>query len=192
MPGRSATLFLSLAILFGMNVVHGRNVHQAAKPGQAQPGEIERAVSAAPASIAAGAAVIRMDDDGRMTSLREGHNGWTCFPRDPATPLGHPVCIDGPGLAWFAKTMAGHDPDPDKVGYSYMLKGGSVWSNVDVTATRLPPGEKTYITIPPHVMVMNAKVANSSGFPSGLHPDTHKPFVMYGGTPYAILIIPLE
>lgn len=73
-----------------------------------------------------------------------------------------------------------------------MLQGGSSWSNVDVTAMQLPPGQKKYLTIPPHVMVMNAKIAQESGFPSGeVFPDTSKPFVMYGGTPYAIVIIPL-
>ncbi len=90
------------------------------------------------------------------------------------------------------EAMSGRVPDPEKTGYSYMLQGGTSWSNVDVSATQLPPGEKEYITIPPHIMIMNAKIAEASGFPSGeLHPDTSKPFIMYGGTPYAIVMIPI-
>jgi hypothetical protein len=42
-------------------------------------------------------------------------------------------------------------------------------------------------------MILNARVAESSGFPSGqASPDTHKPFVMFGGTAYALVIIPLS
>jgi hypothetical protein len=165
--------------------------HAADKPASKQA-EIARALSAAPTAIRAGAAVVNMDEKGQTTELRPGSNGWTCLPHDPATPLGHPVCVDHSGWAWFEAAMTGHQPDPEKIGYSYMLRGGSTWSNTDVTATKLPPNRKAFIRLPPHVMVMNAKIANSSGFPSGEDPDTRKPFVMYGGSPYAILIIPLE
>ena len=155
--------------------------------------EITRALSAAPPQIAAGAAVVTMDDKGQVKELRRGENGWTCIPHDPATPLGHPLCLDKNGLEWLEAAMAGHRLDPDKIGYCYMLKGGTSWSNTDFSATKLPPGRKDFIRIPPHFMILNAKVANSSGFPSGqASPDTHKPFVMYGGTQYAVLMIPLN
>ncbi len=133
-----------------------------------------------------------MDEHGKVTELRSGDNGWTCIPNDPGTPMGHPLCLDKNGLEWMKEAMSGRMPDPEKTGYSYMLQGGTSWSNVDVSATQLPPGEKEYITIPPHIMIMNAKIAEASGFPSGeLHPDTSKPFIMYGGTPYAIVMIPI-
>lgn len=155
--------------------------------------QIAWALSAAPPSIAAGAAVVTMSDTGQIQYLRKGRNGWTCIVHDPATPMGHPLCLDKNGLEWMATAMSGHAPDPDKTGYSYMLQGGSVWSATDVAATALPPGQKDFIRVPPHVMIMNAKIANSSGFPSGqTNPDTHKPFVMFGGTPYAIVIMPLK
>ncbi|MFI4889076.1 MAG: hypothetical protein ACHQIL_00940 [Steroidobacterales bacterium] len=155
--------------------------------------EIAWALSAAPPSIAAGADVVTVTDDGKFKELRSGSNGWTCIVHDPGTPKGHPLCLDKNGLEWMATAMSEHAPDPDKTGYSYMLKGGTVWSNTDVTAMSLPAGQKDFIRIPPHVMIMNAKIANSSGFPSGqMYPDTHKPFVLFGGTPYAILIMPLK
>ncbi len=154
--------------------------------------EIRRAVSAAPRSIAARAAVVDMDERGRTTKLRDGDNGWTCIPRDPGTPLGHPLCLDQNGFEWMQAAMSGRAPDPTKIGYCYMLRGGSSWSNVDVSATKLPEGETTYISIPPHVMILNARIAGESGFPAGPHPDTRKPFVMYGGTPYANVTIPIQ
>ena len=166
---------------------------QATEAQRERKSQIAWALSAAPPSIAAGAAVVTMSDNGQIKDLRKGGNGWTCIVHDPATPMGHPLCLDKTGLQWMATAMSGHTPDPDKTGYSYMLKGGSTWSATDVTATKLPPGQKDFIRIPPHVMIMNAKIANSSGFPSGqTNPDTHKPFVMYGGTPYAIVIMPLK
>jgi hypothetical protein len=109
--------------------------------------EIRRAVSAAPPSLRARAAVVALDEHGGTTKLRDD---------------------------------------------CYMLRGGTIWSNTDVSATKLPEGEKTYLTIPPHVMILNARIAEQSGFPSGAHPDTHQPFVMYAGTPDANVTIPLR
>jgi len=43
------------------------------------------------------------------------------------------------------------------------------------------------------LMILGAKVADNSGFPSGqADPDTSRPFVTFGGTPFAILIVPLK
>jgi hypothetical protein len=155
--------------------------------------DIDWALSAAPASIAAGAAVADMSDDGKITDLRKGTNGWTCVVHDPGTPSGHPLCLDRNGLEWMQAAMSGHEPDPAKTGYSYMLKGGTAWSATDVIAAKLPEKQRDFIRVPPHIMIMNALIASSSGFPAGeTNPDTHKPFVIYGGTPFAILIIPLE
>jgi len=105
----------------------------------------------------------------------------------------HPACFDKYGLEWIEDYIAGREPDPDHVGYSYMLEGGSSWSNIDPKAAKLAPGQKDYIRIPAHIMILNSRVAGSSGFPSGqAEPDTHKPFVQFGGTPFALLIIPVN
>lgn len=160
--------------------------------------EIARALSAAPPSVAAGAAVDVADAQGRMRELRRGSNGWTCvidnaeaMKQDPIEH--HPACFDKPGLEWIETFTAGRVPNPERVGYAYMLDGGSSWSNTDPMATKLAAGQKDYIRIPGHIMILNARVANSSGFPSGqANPDTRKPFVMFGGTGYALLIIPVK
>ncbi|HTV04582.1 MAG TPA: hypothetical protein VME86_04375 [Acidobacteriaceae bacterium] len=158
--------------------------------------EIARALSAAPEDVAAHAAVARMDEHGRLTELRAGTNGWTCLPPDDPAHIGNknfPACFDKYGLQWLEDFYAGRKPDPEHVGYSYMLQGGWSWSNTDPTARKLAPGQKDYIHIPPHVMILGARAAETSGFPSGqADPDTHAPFVMFGGTPFAILIIPVK
>jgi hypothetical protein len=159
--------------------------------------EISQALSASPASIAAHASVIVFGDQGRRKELRAGTNGWTCVTRDLTLHedgiAHHPACFDKYGLEWIENYFAGREPDPDHVGYSYMLQGGSSWSNTDPKAAKLAAGQKDYIRMPPHIMILSAKVANASGFPSGQSdPDTHQPFVMYGGTSFAILIIPVN
>ncbi len=154
--------------------------------------DIARATSAGPPSIRAEAGVMTVDAQGHMTTLRKGTNGWSCFPRDVGTPTESPLCFDRQGLAWYEAAMAGKDPDPNSVGLSYMLQGGSVWSNIHGDATKPEPGEKTYVSIPPHVMILSAKVAAASGYPAGqVSPDTSKPFVMQGG-PLAIVIMPVK
>jgi hypothetical protein len=157
--------------------------------------EISQALSAAPASIAAHASVIVFGAQGRRKELRAGTNGWTCVTREQNLPddgiAHHPACFDKYGLEWIENYFAGREPNPDHVGYSYMLQGGSAWSNTDPKAATLAPGQKYYIRMPPHIMILSAKVANGSGLPSGQSdPDTHMPFVMYGGTSFAIVIIP--
>jgi len=74
-----------------------------------------------------------------------------------------------------------------------MLRGGSSWRQVDPKATKPDPGRSEYIHFGAHIMILNAKVANSSGFPSSqVDPDTTRPFIMLGGTPLAILILPVN
>jgi len=159
--------------------------------------QIRLALSAAPAAIAARATVASMEGGGQLRVLRGGDNGWTCVPPNPggagADPEPEPACFDANGLAFMEAFGAGRYPDANKPGFSYMLQGGSAWSNVDPAATKLPAGEKDYIHIPPHIMILDAKMANESGLPlHEEHPDTRQPFVMFGATPFAILIIPVR
>jgi hypothetical protein len=159
--------------------------------------EISKALSAAPPSVAAQASIIILKEHGEREQLRAGTNGWTCMIQDPNAHddgiAHHPACFDKYGLEWTDDYLAGRKPNPNHVGYSYMLEGGSSWSNTDPKAKKLSPGQKDYIRIPPHIMILNARIADSSGFPSSqAEPDTHKPFVMFGGTPYALLIIPVN
>jgi hypothetical protein len=160
--------------------------------------EVSRALSAGPPSVIAGAEIVSTDDHGHRKELRAGTNGWTCIVPDISGAHHdaiehHPACVDKFGLEWLDAYEAHRAPNPDHVGYSYMMQGGSAWSNNDPFASSVPPGQSDYVRLPPHIMILNAKIADSSGFPSGqANPDTHKPFVMFGGTPYALLIIPLS
>jgi hypothetical protein len=185
------------ALRLGFTAIFFLSLAACAVCQSAKDSEISKALSAAPPSIAAQAAVITLKDQGRKEELRAGSNGWTCLARDVNAPndgiAHHPACFDKYGLEWIENYVAGREPNPDHVGYSYMLQGGSSWSNTDPKATKLAPGQKDYIRISGHIMILSARVADESGFPSGqTEPDTHKPFVMFGGTPFALLIIPVN
>ena len=64
-----------------------------------QSDPIESAMSAAPRSISSDAAIVQAGADGTMKTLREGKNGWTCMPDNPATPGPDPSNGRWPGSA---------------------------------------------------------------------------------------------
>jgi hypothetical protein len=153
---------------------------------------IASAESAAPHAIAAHATVATMGEKSGMKVIRKGSNGWTCFPDDPGTPGKDPMCVDENGMAWVHAVMTHTAPPADKPGLAYMLAGGSDASNLDIYVTKPPAGDKWVVT-GPHIMILSAQAAKESGYPSGQKaPDTSKPYVMFGGTPYAHIMMPVK
>lgn len=151
---------------------------------------IKSAESAAPAAVSSDATIFAMGDDGAMRTLREGSNGWWCMPDSPATPGPDPMCGDANAMEWAMAWIGKTEPPKGKVGFMYMLEGGTDASNTDPYATA-PTEGNNWIKTGPHVMVMNA-VDMMAGYPADASPDTSKPYVMWPGTPYAHLMIPIE
>jgi hypothetical protein len=151
---------------------------------------IASAESAAPASIAQAASIVTVSSDGKMTTLRQGKNGWTCMPDAPDTPGPDPMCMDANAAKWAAAWM-GHKPPPEgTTGVMYMLEGGTDASNTDPYATK-PTAENAWIKTGPHIMIVGSS-AVLAGHPSGAKPDTSVPYVMWAGTPYAHLMVPMK
>lgn len=150
---------------------------------------IANATSAAPASLAKGATVVAMGAGGKMRVVRAGSNGITCMPADPATPGPSQMCMDANAKEWLGAVMS-HAAPPKKVGFMYMLAGGTDASNTDPYASK-PVGGK-WIATGPHVMIVGPAAAAMLGYPAGPNPDTSKPYTMWGGTPYAHLMIPVK
>ena len=148
------------------------------------------AEKAAPAAVSSGASVYAMGADGKMKTLREGSNGWWCMPDDPATPGTDPMCGDANAMEWATAWIGKTEPPKGKVGFIYMLMGGSDTSNTDPYATA-PTDTNNWIATGRHVMIMNA-TDMMAGYPADPKPDTSKPYVMWAGTPYAHLMIPVE
>ncbi len=151
---------------------------------------IKSAESAAPAAIAAGAAVYAVGEDGKMKTLREGSNGFWCMPDSPATPGPDPMCGDANAMEWAMAWIGKTDPPKGKVGFMYMLEGGTDASNTDPYATA-PAADNNWVKTGPHVMIMNA-MDMMAGYPADAVPDTSKPYVMWAGTPYRHLMVPVQ
>ena len=56
---------------------------------------------------------------------------------------------------------------------------------------RSRPGKNDWIKTGPHMMIVGSKEM-LAGYPSGAKPDTSAPFVMWAGTPYAHLMVPVK
>lgn len=149
---------------------------------------IADALSAAPPAISRQASVVAFDEQGRERTLRPGSGEFTCFPDDPATPGDDPMCFDRSGLAWARAWMAKRDPPPGPVGLAYMLRGSWAASNADPHATAPRPGER-WVETGPALMVLNVRgqLADYPRQPS----DPARPFVMWPGTPYEHLMVPV-
>ena len=89
-------------------------------------------------------------------------------------------------MAWIGKK----EPPKGKVGFMYMLEGGTDASNTDPYASA-PTEGNNWIKTGPHVMVVNA-MDMMAGYPAKPDPDTKQPYVMWPGTPYAHLMLPLK
>ena len=151
---------------------------------------VASAMAAAPASIADGAVIVAANPDGTMKVLREGKNGWTCMPDNPNTPGKDPMCMDANALKWAEAWIAHKTPPANNVGLMYMLAGGSDASNMDPFGTKPAEGHE-WVETGPHVMVVGSDSLNAL-YPSSPKPDTSKPYVMFGGTPYAHVMMPVN
>ncbi len=142
---------------------------------------IANAVSAAPLSVTESATI--KDNDGNV--LREGSNGFTCYPQ--AAIIG-PMCNDAHWDALLAAMFAKKPFSTDQFGVSYMLagEGDAIGvSNTDPYATT-PTEDNDWIKEGPHMML----IVPNSGMVEGLSTNPRDPvYVMWKGTPYEHVMI---
>jgi hypothetical protein len=162
-----------------------------AKPVPGDADLIASAMKAAPASVAKNATVVTMGDKGAMKTLRKGSNAFTCMPDNPATPGPDPMCMDANSMAWLDALMAHKTPPTGKVGFMYMLAGGTDASNTDPYAAK-PDAGNHWVKTGPHIMVVGGDAAFYDGYPKSADPDTSQPYVMWAGTPYQHLMAPVH
>jgi hypothetical protein len=151
---------------------------------------IKSAMEAAPPVVAKNATIMVVNEKGEMRTIRKGTNGFTCIPDDPNSPGPDPMCMDANALEWVGAMIARKDPPADKVGFMYMLRGGTDSSNTDPFATK-PEPNNNWIETGSHVMIVGAK-GMMQGYPRNPKPDTSQPYVMYPDTPYEHLMIPVQ
>jgi len=158
-----------------------------AKPTDAQL--IASAMTAAPAAVGKDATVVDLDAKGAVRVVRKGTNGFTCLADNPQTPGPDPMCADANAMLWMNALMAHQPPPAGTVGFMYMLAGGTDASNTDPYATA-PTKENHWIKTGPHVMIVGAGAM--TGYPTSPDPNTAEPYVMWAGTPYAHLMMPVK
>ena len=161
----------------------------AKKHGDAQL--IASAMRAAPATIAKDATIVAMEADGKMRTLRKGNNGFTCMPSNPVVPGPSQMCMDANAMEWAGAWIGHKDPAPGKVGMMYMLAGGTDASNTDPYASK-PTKTNHWIKTGPHIMIMGADASFYDSYPKSPDPDTTQPYVMWAGTPYQHLMVPVK
>lgn len=145
---------------------------------------MKRVMMAAPPQIVAEATVVRMKD-GAMQTLKQGSNQWTCMEAN-----GTPMCMDPNAMEW-AHAWQSHGTAPDKTGFIYMLAGDTGASNTDPYATAKTAGNH-WVETGTHVMVVGAAAKGMVCYPKTADPDPTKPYVMWPGTPYEHLMIPVK
>ncbi|MEM6841057.1 MAG: hypothetical protein AAF632_02420 [Bacteroidota bacterium] len=152
---------------------------------QTEAQQIERAMSSAPASVAEQATV--MDWDSRKV-LKEGSNGYICFPSFGGAP--YPMCVEQGWIDFIDAMLSGEEkpPTPDQMVIGYWLQGAPPMSNEKPMAT--PEEAANHVIAPgdPHLAILFPDKAMLKGYPD--NPDQGGPWVMFKDTPYVHLMVP--
>jgi hypothetical protein len=173
-------LFLSTSMVAG---IFAANAQHAMMSDQELLAKLK---DAAPPHVLDGATILNMGSDGKMKVVREGHNGWTCM-----DPGGAPMCADKAAMEW-AQAWQEKGPAPQKLGFIYMLNGDNGASNTDPYAAKELP-DNNWVKTGSHVMIVGAEAkAMMQGYPRDAKADPSKPYVMWPGTPYEHLMLPVK
>ncbi|MCE9508309.1 MAG: hypothetical protein K8R48_08385 [Alphaproteobacteria bacterium] len=141
---------------------------------------------AAPKNVLEHATVMNMGADGKMHAVQQGDNGFTCM-----DPGGSPMCADKAAMEWVDAWQT-HGPAPQKLGFIYMLKGDNGASNTDPYATK-KTADNNWIKTGSHVMIVGSDAkAMLESYPRDAKADPAKPYVMWAGTPYEHLMLPVK
>lgn len=166
----------------------------AAEPAPGTPeAKIASAESAAPPDIARNATIMDwpMEEGGEPVQLRAGTNGWTCFPTTPETAGAadeDPMCLDAEWLSFAQAWMGKTEPSVSAVGIGYMLQGDHGASNTDPYATE-PTPDNQWVEAGPHLMVITPDPAQLAAISTD--PANGGPWIMWPGTPYAHVMVPV-
>lgn len=146
------------------------------------------AVSAAPPEIGRHATVMDATNMSKPKQLRAGSNGWICY----AMMLGNnkeAMCLDKQWQNWAEAYIGKTEPKIEGTGIAYMLRGDNGASNTDPYATG-PTADNQWVKTPAHIMVLYSDPRMLDSYPTD--PKTGGPWVMWKGTPYAHVMVPVS
>ena len=154
--------------------------------------------TAAPSFIASGCTVVDVDG----TILREGTNGWTAMagnPRGMSDPENGwkdaheamPMVADAQGMKWAMAYMGGTKPELDHDGWMYMLHGDMGEDNTkQLVFKKEDAAEGHWIESGPHLMLMPKDPSSLKGQTTNF--NSGSPYIMFEGTGYDHIMVPLE
>jgi len=178
-------------VAFGVGIAAAPQHATATTPAKKTNGDsatIRRAMSAGPSDLSKNAAVVEMDAKGAMHELRKGTNSWTCMVMPTGPGASEAMCGDKAWAEWGDAYMAKKTPTTKTFGVAYMLHGDNGASNTDPFAAG-PTATNDWVVSPAHLMLL----VPDSKLLDGLSTDPHAggPFVMWKGTPYAHIMVPI-
>lgn len=164
-----------------------------ATPALGQQSDAEKlrdALAAAPPQVSANATVLDWPSEpgGEFRVLQEGSNGWTCLADLPGDDNFEPMCNDAAWMEWIHAFAAGEEPSVDRVGVSYMFNSRWAVSNLDPMATE-ETSDNLWVEGGGHIMIIVPDRTMLDQYPTEPGPGA---YVMWGDTPYAHLMVPLE
>ena len=179
---------LGLAVAAGvaaLGAAPGSAIAQAPAGGAEREALISSALSAAPPMLRDRVRV--MDQQGNV--LREGDGAFTCLP----APQGFagPMCLDAQWMEFVTALTEKRPPRIAGIGLAYMMAGDSPdggASNTDPAATE-PTADNDWMVEGPHVMIITPDPSVMDNVPAS-HAGGG-PYVMWKGTPYAHIMMPV-
>jgi hypothetical protein len=140
-------------------------------------------MTAAPPEVAHDATIVRMIS-GSVQTLKKGDNEYTCMVGNAG-----PMCMGPIAMEWV-QAWQNHTLPPNQLGFIYMLNGDTGRSDTDPWATKPAPGNH-WVRTGPHVMMVGLPVKRMT-FPRTPDPDPTKPYVVWSGTLYEHVVLPLS
>lgn len=141
---------------------------------------------AAPSSLSKNATILNRD--GQV--VRIGNNGWMCMPDNPNTPGTDSICMNEPWRTFMDALKNKKTPTITQIGIAYMLQGERPVSNTDPYATEPKPGDELVEALGGHLMILVPDIQTLKDIPTDS--KNGGPWVMWAGTPYAHLMIPID
>tara|TARA_B100001179_G_C18585286_1_gene401904 strand:- start:807 stop:1370 length:564 start_codon:yes stop_codon:yes gene_type:complete len=175
---------LNLSLFFALSLF-GAHDESTKKAEYSKEQIIKIAMSAAPSNVSLEATII--GSNGK--TLRKGANGWTCMPGTPPNENVNPMCVDKAWQKWLKAYMnkTSYNSEDEAFGMSYMLVGDQAVDNDDPFNTDKSKG--TWVAEGPHVMILLPE-SLMSNLPTD--PYSGGPYVMWKGTEFVHMMVPLE
>jgi hypothetical protein len=159
--------------------------------------KIANAMSAGPASLTKNATIMDWpaEPNGKPRQLRAGTNGWVCYPSTPEAAgapkaaTQDPMCLDKSWQGWAEAYMSKKTPQLMGTGVGYMLKGDRGASNTDPFAEKAT-ATNNWVVAGPHIMIVYPDAKMLDAYPTD--PKSGGPWVMWKGTPYAHVMVPVS